>query len=61
MIVETSIGPMDSAHLERKVVHTDNAVETTKRVEYWFHGICVRSDAHIALKQGIGIEGIFGC
>lgn len=59
MILDTSIGPMPSEHLERKVIHTDTAMETTKRVEYWFQGVLVKSDAHIHLKQGLGIEGIF--
>lgn len=58
MLIDTALGPMDSALLNRRVQRIENERELTERVEYWFEGVCVKSDVHIRLKQGLGIEGI---
>ena len=58
--IETSLGPLPRNVLEVRTQNTDDARECTVRTEYWFMGQCVKSDVHIHLKQGIGVDAAPG-
>lgn len=53
--------PMEKHLLEGPfITRTDNARETTVITEYRYRGKVVHRSPDVRLKQGIGIESIFG-
>lgn len=59
-MIETLIGPMDEADLEKVEGGIDNENEHTTWVEYYYEGELVRRDAHVTLKHGMVAGAIAG-
>lgn len=53
-MVETKLGLMDEAVLEKREGGIDTEHERTTWVEYWYRGELVHRSAHVHLKQGVG-------
>lgn len=53
MIIETLLGPMDEAELEKREGGIDNENESTTWVEYYYEGELVHRSAHVTLKHGM--------
>lgn len=59
-MINTTHGEMDEAILRKVEGVVDNDIEHTSWVEYWSGDELVHRSVHVALKQGLGIEGILG-
>lgn len=65
MLINVDLGTGVMCQLEdhlltRRNSVVDNGHERTKVTEYLLKGKVVHRSVHVQLKQGIGIEGIFG-
>lgn len=50
-LINTTLGLMDEALLEKRVGGIDNEIEQTSWVEYWYKGELVHRSVHVTLKE----------
>lgn len=65
MLIDVDLGlgypcQLEESQLQRRNSTVDNGRERTQVTEYLFNEKVVHRSVHVQLKQGIGIEGIFG-
>lgn len=65
MLIDVDLGigvitQLDDSMLTPRHSIVDNGHERTKVTEFLFNGKVVHRSVHVRLKQGIGIEGVFG-
>lgn len=59
-MIETTLGLMDEAELEKKEGHFEDDNEYTPWVEYWYKGELVHRSATVNLKQGFIGKAVSG-
>lgn len=60
MIVNTTLGPMDEAELEKREGVVEDEDGITNWIEYWLENELVHRSVHITLKQAFGLGRVNG-
>lgn len=57
-MIDTKLGPMDEALLEKREYTTENDDVRWDIVEYWYRGEIVKRSGHALIKKGLTLDGV---